>query len=477
MSLETDTTATRSPPSLVSSLVRAAALWAVPGMIFVTIALSLVSRNASYQSFDEPLEAAVLGLIASVESGEDGTLRLSRELPDPRYQRALSGRYWVIGTTTEVVGQDRHFIIPQLSSRSLYGTLLDISDSDFEVLAEQSQDFVRFTTAGPDLDADETLRVVARQVILPNMTTPVVVLSAADRAPVIRSIRNFSLTAITLLLILTLGLIFAVYAQVRLGLRPLFDLGSRIADVREGRAASVEGEYPSEIAPLASELNSLISHNKKIVDRAQTHVGNLAHALKTPIAVLRNEAASTKTTPSSIVTKQTDTMAAQVDHHLRRARAAARGQAIGVRADMDPVIDGLVRTLPRIYRDKDLTIEKTGETGLIFRGHPRDLEDMVGNLMDNAAKWTTSRIDVSIAKIEDGLCRVRIADDGPGLTVEEIETALKRGARLDEATPGSGLGLSIVKDLADAYKGSLIFSRSEAGGLMAELNLPIAIDP
>lgn len=468
---------TKSPPSLVSSLVRAAALWAVPGLIFVTIALGLVSRNSSYRSFDEPLENAVLGLIASVETGEDGILRLSRELPDPRYQRALSGRYWVIGTATEVVGQDRYFIIPQLSSRSLYGALLDISEADYQILAQQGQDPVRFTTAGPDIDTDENLRVVARQVILPDMTTPVVVLAAADSADVARSIRNFILTAIALLIFLLLGLIFAVYAQVRLGLRPLFDLGLRIADVREGRAVSVEGEYPLEIAPLATELNSLISHNKSIVDRAQTHVGNLAHALKTPIAVLRNEAEAAVTTPSSIVAKQTDTMAAQVDHHLRRARAAARGQAIGVRADMDPVIDGLVRTLPRIYRDKDLTIDKIGDTGLIFRGHPRDLEDMIGNLMDNAAKWTASRIDVTVRKIEEGLCRVLIADDGPGLTADEIETALKRGARLDEATPGSGLGLSIVKDLADAYKGSLTFSRSSAGGLQAELNLPIAIDP
>lgn len=461
----------RTPPSLVSSLVRAALLWAVPGLILVTMALGLVSRNSSYQSFDEPLESAVLGLIASVETGNDGALRLSRELPEPRYQRALSGRYWVIGSV-----ENGDEIVPILSSRSLYGASLLVSGATISQLAEQSQDPVRFTTAGPDVDAGETLRAVARQVVLPNMTTPVVVLAAADREPVIRSIRNFILTAVVLLLILTLGLIFAVYAQVRLGLRPLFDLGRRIADVREGRAVSVEGDYPPEISPLATELNSLISHNKSIVERAQTHVGNLAHALKTPIAVLRNEAQAADTTPSKIVAKQTESMAAQVDHHLRRARAAARGQAIGVRAEIDPVIDGLVRTLPRIYRDKDLTIDKMGDTGLIFRGHPRDLEDMAGNLMDNAAKWTKTRIDVQVTKIEDGFCLITISDDGPGLTADEIETAIKRGARLDEATPGSGLGLSIVKDLADAYKGALTFSRSDAGGLKAELRLPIAVE-
>ena len=461
----------RTPPSLVSSLVRAALLWAIPGLILVTMALAWVSSSSSYRSFEEPLESAVLGLIASVERADDGTLRLSRELPDPRYQRALSGKYWVIGRV-----ENDSEIRPILSSRSLYGASLPVSNQVIEKLAEQGQDPVRFTTSGPDIDANETLRAVALQVVLPNMTTPVVVLSAADRAPVIRSIRNFILTAIILLLILTLGMILAVYAQVRLGLRPLFDLGHRIVDVREGRTLSVEGEYPLEIAPLAKELNSLISHNKSVVDRAQTHVGNLAHALKTPIAVLRNEAQAADMTPSPIVAKQTENMAAQVDHHLRRARAAARGQAIGVRAEIDPVLDGLVRTLPRIYRDKDLIIDKVGDTHLTFRGHPRDLEDMVGNLMDNAAKWTKSRIDVSIERLEDGICLITVADDGPGLTVDEIEMAMKRGARLDEATPGSGLGLSIVKDLADAYKGSLTFSRSDMGGLKAELRLPIAVD-
>lgn len=447
-------------------------LWAVPGLILVTLALGLVSRNSSYRSFDESLESTVLGLIASVESSSDGILRLSRDLPDPRYQRALSGRYWVIGSIS-----DANEIVPVLSSRSLYGASLPVTDATIAALGEQGPDPVRFVTPGPDIDADETLRVVSRQVVLPNMTTPVVVLAAADRAPVIRSIRNFILTAGGLLILLTLGMIVAIYAQVRLGLRPLFDLGRRIADVREGRATEVEGDYPPEIAPLATELNSLISHNKSIVERAQTHVGNLAHALKTPIAVLQNEAEAAEATPSTIVAKQTDIMASQVDHHLRRARAAARGQAIGVRAEMDPVIDGLVRTLPRIYRDKDMTIDKVGDVGLIFRGSPRDLEDMVGNLMDNAAKWTRSQIDVEVRKIEDGLfCTVTISDDGPGLTADEIEEALKRGARLDEATPGSGLGLSIVKDLADAYKGGLSFSRSDAGGLKAELRLPIAVE-
>ena len=457
------------PSSLVTSLVRSALLWAVPGLIITALALAWLSRNSTYAAFDEPLESTVLGLIANVDVSPDGSMRLSRELPDERYQRALSGRYWVIGS----VDADNN-LISKLSSRSLYGANLRISPPIQQDLSDQSQEPTRFITDGPDVDANETLRVIARQVLFTGQEDPVIVLAAADRAPVGRSVRNFAIATVLLLAILTLGLILAVYTQVRLGLRPLFNLVNRIADVREGRAVEVEGVYPTEIAPLAGELNSLISHNKSVVERAQTHVGNLAHAIKTPLAVLRNEAGMDDITDSSVVARQTELMTQQVDHHLRRARAAARGQAIGVRTEMDPVIDGLVRTLPRIYREKDLQISRTGETGLIFRGAHRDLEDMIGNLMDNAAKWTHDKIMVSIDLTEDGFCLVSVEDNGPGLTPEEYKTAILRGARLDEATPGSGLGLSIVDDLAQAYKGSFSFDKSRWGGLKAILNLPIA---
>jgi len=176
----------------------------VPGLILVTIALGLISRNSSYRGFEEPLEASVLGLIASVEADKSGTLRLSRELPEPRFQRALSGRYWLIGTI-----EDGGEIAPLLSSRSLYGGSIKMTDGVISELAEQEQEPVRFMTSGPDIDANETLRVIARQVVLPDMSSPVVVLAAADRAPVVRSIRNFILTAIALLSGLTMGLILA----------------------------------------------------------------------------------------------------------------------------------------------------------------------------------------------------------------------------------------------------------------------------
>jgi signal transduction histidine kinase len=424
-------------------------------------------RNTVYSSFDDPLESAATALIASVDVMPDGRLSLTREPLDPRYQRALSGRYWLIGKM-----RPDGVIEPLLASRSLYGEPMSITFSDQQRLRGASGESVRFSPDGPNIG--EPLRAVGRKVLLPGMEDSVIVLAAADRRPATRSIQRFAASALLLVGLLTAGLLAAIYAQVRLGLRPLFALAERVAEVRQGRSTSVEGRYPAEIAGLADELNSLILHNRTVVERAQTHVGNLAHGLKTPIAVLRNEATLDSSVSVDVVRRQTDAMSAQVDHHLRRARAAARGQAIGLSCDVDTVISGLARTLPRIYKDKDFRIDVDGEADLRFRGDKRDLEDMVGNLMDNAAKWTRSVVDVT-RNADATEIRIVIEDDGPGIAPEKIETALKRGARLDEATPGSGLGLSIVNDLAEAYGGSLDLSRSHLGGLRAQLVLPRAL--
>ena len=450
--------------SLVTRLVRAAALFTIPALITTVLILTWLYRGTIYQSFDDPLEQAVTDLIASVEVMPDGTLALAREPIDPQYQRALSGRYWMVGAGAPGVTR------PLLASRSLYGESLPIDSGDRVQLAAGSGEAVRFSSEGPD---GEPLRVVARQVGLSGVDAPVLVMAAADRRPATRSIQRFAGTSIGVLTLLSLGLLAAIYAQVRLGLKPLFDLADRVADVREGRSTHVDGRYPAEIAGVAEELNSLIAHNRNVVERAQTHVGNLAHGLKTPIAVLMGEASGREGVDPEVVTRQTEAMRQQVDHHLRRARAAARGQAIGLSCEVDEVVSGLARTLPRIYRDKDLVIDFDGEAGLRFRGDKRDLEDMVGNLMDNAAKWTRGAVEVSREARADRV-HITVDDNGPGIPEAGIATALKRGARLDEATPGSGLGLSIVDDLADAYGGALTLSRSPLGGLRAELDLPRA---
>ena len=451
--------------SLVVRLVRGAALWALPLLLLTALTLTWLYRNTTYRSFDDPLVSAVTSLIASAEVA-DGMLGLSRKPIDPRYQRALSGRYWLIGFL-----QDDGVIEAITSSRSLYEETLTLPKSDVARLQNQQGEEIRSNAEGPD--SNENLRLVARQVVLPNMKAPVVVVAAADNRSARQSVISFALIAFGLMLLISIGLVTAVVTQVRSGLKPLFDLREKVADVREGRAGQVDGKYPREIQPLANELNSLITHNKDVVERARTHVGNLAHALKTPLAVLQNEAQSTDSTLSEIVGRQTETMKNQVDHHLRRARAAARGQAIGVSSPVNETLEALARTLERIYRDKDIDFDVDLEPDLIFRGEKRDLEEMAGNQMDNACKWTKSAIRVSAQRLaDDGQFIIIVSDDGPGMAADQYKEAIKRGARLDEATPGSGFGLAIVDDLARAYKGRLTLGKSDMGGLKSVLELP-----
>ena len=452
--------------SLVLRLVRGAVMWALPLLLVTAMTLTWLYRNTTYRSFDDPLVSAVTALIATADI-KDNTLSLSREPLDPRYQRALSGRYWLVGFL-----QDDGVIEPISASRSLLEATLVLPPSAVKALQDQQGEEIRTRIEGPD--TNETLRLVARQVVLPNMNTPIVVVAAADSRAASRSILTFALTAIGLMLLISLGLVTAVVTQVRSGLKPLFDLRDRVADVREGRSGQVDGVYPTEIQPLATELNSLITHNKDVVERARTHVGNLAHALKTPLAVLQNEAQSSKKTPSEIVSRQTETMKQQVDHHLRRARAAARGQAIGVSTDVTETLGGLARTLARIYGRKNIDFDIDLMEGLSFRGEKRDLEEMAGNLMDNGCKWTKTSLEVRsfVSPEDEANFLVVVSDDGPGMAEDQYVEALKRGARLDEATPGSGFGLAIVDDLAKAYKGSVALGKSDMGGLKVTLTLP-----
>ena len=235
------TSASTANGSLVMRLVRGAVLWALPLLLVTALTLTWLYRNTTYRSFDDPLVSAVTSLIASAEVA-DGNLSLSREPLDPRYQRALSGRYWMIGFL-----QDDGMIEPIASSRSFYEESLILPKADVIQLQSQQGEEVRSSARGPD--NDETLRLVARQVVLPNMQAPVVILAAADSRQARRSIFRFALTASGLMLLISLGLITAVVTQVRSGLKPLFELRDKVADVREGRAAQVDGKYPAEIQP------------------------------------------------------------------------------------------------------------------------------------------------------------------------------------------------------------------------------------
>jgi signal transduction histidine kinase len=265
--------------------------------------------------------------------------------------------------------------------------------------------------------------------------------------------------------------------QVRFGLAPLNRISRSLAAIRSGKAEKLVGSFPVEIEPLARETNALIDANREIVERARTHVGNLAHALKTPLSVIMNEAAARGDDPlAEKVKEQIGIMRDQVTRHLERARIAARVAVVGTITDVVPVVQALARTIEKTHHDKEIAIDLDIQAEAQFRGERQDLEEMVGNLVDNACKWAGSRVSIEVMgeQPEPGrqVVRIVVDDDGPGLTPAQREQVSRRGQRLDETKPGSGLGLSIVVELAGLYGGALNLGTAPIGGLRAELVLP-----
>lgn len=274
-----------------------------------------------------------------------------------------------------------------------------------------------------------------------------------------------------------LGLVTVTLFQVRFGLLPLRRIEKGLTEIRSGEAAKLEGKLPAEIEPLQAELNALIQSNQDIVDRARTQVGNLAHALKTPLAVITNEARDDKSPFGAKVAAQAQIMRDQVGHYLDRARMAASSSAIGRVTPVEETAEPLVRALERINREKGVAITMTVPPGARFQGEKHDLEEMLGNLLDNACKWCRKEVYLNAILVPDMAAKpnrllIVVEDDGPGLTPEQRAKIGKRGMRLDESKPGSGLGLSIVSDLATSYRGAMNLGASSRGGLRVELNLP-----
>ncbi len=293
--------------------------------------------------------------------------------------------------------------------------------------------------------------------------------------------RNFRNRLAIALLLTGLGLVTATLFQVRFGLLPLRQIEKGLAAIRSGDVTRLKGELPAEIEPLQTELNALIQSNQDIVDRARTQVGNLAHALKTPLAVITNEARDDKSVLGEKVAEQADLMRDQINLYLERARMAARVGVIGRVTDVRPVVEPIVRALERIHRDRDVAISLVCAAGAKFQGERQDLEEMIGNLLDNACKWASGKVHLTISLSPAKDTRhggrrlvVEVEDDGPGLPPEQRAKLGQRGLRLDETKPGSGLGLSIVADLAQLYRGKLELDESGLGGLKARLDLPAA---
>lgn len=448
--------------SLTVRLVAGAALWSLIALAGVWLVLSSLFRDSAERAFDARLIVVLETLVAGADVRPDGQLRLQSTLGDPRFDQALSGWYWQIEGPRGVGAPTG----PDMRSRSLWDRVIEAPERRFR------GDLARGTMDGPD---GQRLRVIARDIILPGSDLPFAFTVAGDSIELDREIARFNRLLGSALLALGVGLVLGIIVLVRVGLAPLRRVSRALNAIRAGRAARLEGQFPSEIEPLAAELNALVEHNAALLERARRHVGNLAHALKTPISVLTNEAQAMDTPGRDALLKQLANMRAQVDHHLSRARMAAAGGLLTSRTNVVPVLGDLERTLKRIYAERSIATSIDAPEGLSFRGEQEDFEEMAGNLMDNAFKWARAAIRVTAAPAENvgGAALVlTIEDDGPGLSEDAIRMVLKRGMRLDESVPGSGLGLSIVRDIAELYGGTLTLGRSALGGLSAQLRLP-----
>ena len=452
--------------SLANRLFLSATAWLVVILTITGFVLSSVYRDATERAFDRRLNLYLRTLIAEVATPDEPADRQFQSLGEPLFELPLSGWYWQITRTDSEKPENR-------ASRSLW-------DKKLPKLEEGGTEL---TAAGVRLgyvDGPEgqTLRIVERPVDL-GADGKYLVSVAGDAGEIFDETRGFDVYLGATFTGLGIVLLLTTIFQVRFGLAPLKRISEAIADIRSGRAERLEGEFPVEIAPLARETNALIDANREIVERARTHVGNLAHAIKTPLSVIVNEAATHRDESiAGKVLEQANVMRDQVAHHLERARIAARVTVVGTVTEVAPAIEALRRTMEKIHRDRSITVQAKADARAKFRGERQDLEEMVGNLVDNACKWAASQVQIEglvEQPAEPGAghrLRIVVDDDGRGLSEEERAKVARRGQRLDESKPGSGLGLSIVVDLAALYGGSLALDAAPTGGLRAELVLP-----
>jgi signal transduction histidine kinase len=448
--------------SIAVRLAASALFWSFLILLVAGLILSALYRETTERAFDARLLVYATDLASDLVTQGNPDQRELGTLGDPRFDLPLSGWYWQAGQPDAPPRDIR-------SSRSLFGAQLTglVPPGDSSRFGEIRKGYRK----GPE---DRMLRIVERDIDLGEDGRYVVrVAGPADE--IATEVRRFIVSLTITFVLLGIALGATTLLQIRFGLGPLTKLRSALSAIRRGEAERIPGEYPRDIAPLAQELNLLLDTNREILDRARTQVGNLAHALKTPLSVIVNEVGTAPDEVAAKVREQARLMRDQVNYHLDRARAAALAGTLGTVTEAEPVIAGLARTFQRIYQDRTVAIATAIPPSTRFRGERQDLEEMIGNLVDNACKWAAARVEVSAETVREGdraWLRVTIDDDGPGLPDEARAAMLERGRRLDETKPGSGLGLSIVGDLAALYRGMLTLDRSPLGGLRAVLELP-----
>ena len=440
--------------SLSRRMITVAAAWILLLLVGGGVALDRVLSSAITQNFDDQLDYVLTAMIASAETDTNGDVRLNRPLGDQRFLEPNSGLYW------QVTGKG----FDPFPSRSLWDRRLAPGPlhTDRKPHFYDSNQF-----------RDEDLRIVERDIKLPLSPTIWRFQVAQSRVGLDEQIGSLRRTLVRSFALLGLGLFVMAALQTLYGLWPLRKLRAAIADMRAGRKQRIEPEnLAREVAPLVDELNGLIEHNEKQAEEARRHAGNLAHALKTPLTVVMNAATARSDDLCDAVIREATTMRRQVDHHLARARAVGRRGHAHSRAQVWPSLQAVERAVARLYPHVRIDID--GDHEVAVRVERQDLDEMLGNLIENAAKYGGGSVFITVVRA-DPFVEFQIEDDGTGIPIVERDRIFDRGARLDTGKPGTGLGLAIVRDVAEIYDGSVALDESEdLGGLLVRLRLPIA---
>ncbi|WP_063580129.1 sensor histidine kinase [Achromobacter ruhlandii] len=453
-------TSPRAPGSLRWRMLAGTLAWIAAIVVLAGWGLGNLFRQHITEQLRTELALHMNQLTAAVSVAPDGRPTVASPLSDPRLEQPLSGLYWQIDRLDD---SGRVVAAGVARSRSLWDQVLalpavDDADGLYDIAGPENHRLSALTRLLKPEDSDAgSLRLVV----------------AADRAVLAEPIERFDHMLLWSLGALAAGMVVAAVVQVAVGLRPLGRLRRQLAAQQGRNSVRIEGRFPSEIQPLVDDFNRVLAVNADIVQRARTQAGNLAHAVKTPLTILGNAAAREEGAFARLVREQVAMAQRQIDHHLARARAAAASGTAGGRTPLRAPLQALLRVMQRLYAARGLALEMDEFSDrLEFRGEEQDLQEMVGNLLDNACKWAARRVRIGAQADAPDRLRIVIDDDGPGISEDERERIFERGVRMDEQRPGSGLGLDIVRDLAGTYGGEVSAGQSPLGGLRVTLILP-----
>ncbi len=437
--------------SLKTRLVLAATAWLSAMTLAAGVSIPGLVKNYLVDDLKRQMSLSMDEIIANLDTNEQGELSLSAKISDPRYSRPYSGFYWSITDETQTI-----------RSRSLWDKVITQSDSKLNP---------RYLGA-----REEKLVTISKSIYLPGSRDPVTILVGQEEAPIDKTLEQLTNQIWVILSLMVAGILVLVATQISWSLRPLGKMQKELKHLRSGERDLLDEHYPKEVAPLVTDLNALIFHYQELLERARNHAGNLSHALKTPLSVIRNELDHLSEQDRAKIEPSLRQIQEYIDYHLSRARMAGSMNILSVKSCPSERVDAISIAFDKVFAERDIALINEIDPDLKIAIEQTDLDEMLGNLLENAYKWSESLIRVHTNQSESGLVAIVIEDDGPGIPESKLKEVLKRGVRLDETTPGTGLGLNIVNEMAYSYRSELTLESSQLGGLKATLIARVASD-